>query len=113
MSAGKRVKGESGEHPAVKTYRAKIQSISDNQLPEMQALNSRIDHLLTKIKSDFPPESVEEVEIDEEAIETPRVKRDLRREESSSETPSLPPTDFVRVPTVPREPPRPTPRKKP
>lgn len=42
----------SGEHPAVKLYREKLDSIADNQLPELVKLNERLE----KLKS-TPPEA--------------------------------------------------------
>lgn len=44
--------GSSGEHAAVKGYRAKLDSIAESTLPALRDLNARIDAL--RSKSDSP-----------------------------------------------------------
>lgn len=55
MSESKRPspKGGSGEHPAVKAYRDKLESISEHVSPELQNILERAEKL--KTKSDKPP----------------------------------------------------------
>lgn len=48
-------KGASGEHPTMQAVRAKMDSIREGTLPELEALKDRIDKL--KKKSDPPASS--------------------------------------------------------
>lgn len=51
-------KTSSGEHPEVRAFRAKLESIAENTMPLVQSLNDRTDALLEKERkraSDEPP----------------------------------------------------------
>lgn len=50
-------KGSSGDHPIMQAVRKKLDSIREGTLPELEALNARIDKI--KTKSD-PPQAEEE-----------------------------------------------------
>jgi len=64
MSASKRprrIKGESGEHQAVKEYRAKLASIAEHTLPSVVELNAQLQAVLEieKQKSEPPTDELE------------------------------------------------------
>lgn len=46
----------SGEHPAVKAYHAKLESVREHQLVELAELNERIDRLATLPAAERPTE---------------------------------------------------------
>lgn len=49
--------GHSGEHPEVQAFREKMESIRENQLPELEALNERLLKLTTPVpKGDGHPD---------------------------------------------------------
>lgn len=106
-----RVKGSSGEHEAVKSFRAKLASIADGELEDLKAFNRTLDEALVKARSD-PPISLDEADLEPEETTpeptTPKV-RDPRREPHADprSDPSIPPVDYV--PRVPR----PDPKRKP
>lgn len=56
MSEPARKRGASGEHPAVKAYRAKLESISEITAPggDLDRLGTRIEKQLARLKSDRP-----------------------------------------------------------
>lgn len=57
-------KGSSGEHPIMQAVRKKLDSIREGTLPELEALNARIDKL--KRESD-PPDETNKSEVSAEA----------------------------------------------
>jgi hypothetical protein len=59
----------SGEHPEVKAYRAKLDSIRENQLPELEALNERLARLTDPGPTD--PRREEDGEIPVDVVEPP------------------------------------------
>lgn len=64
----------SGEHPAVKQFRDKMESIRENQLPELEALNERLLRLTVPVpKGDGHPDARREDdgEIPVDVVETP------------------------------------------
>lgn len=54
--SGHHHKGSSGEHPIMQAVRKKLDSIREGTLPELEALNARIDRL--RVKSDPPVQSI-------------------------------------------------------
>ncbi len=84
-------KGSSGEHPTVKEFRRKLESLSDHQLTDLQDLNARLDPLVAKenerSKSDSPP--AEEADPPSDPRREP--PDDPRREAST------PPSDVITI----------------
>lgn len=65
---------KSGEHEAVKAFREKLESIRENQLPELEALNERLLKLTTPVpKGDGHPDPrrEEDGEIPVDIVEPP------------------------------------------
>lgn len=81
-------KGSSGEHPAVKMFRAKMESISEHTMPMLQDLNAKLDDEIAQAKSKPPIALDSEQQLDDDA-DTPVVK-DPRRDGDSD-----PPVDVV------------------
>jgi len=66
-------RGSSGEHPILQAVRKKLDSIREGTLPELEALNARIDKL--KRESDPPNEEDEDthpqIRVEPEAAKEP------------------------------------------
>lgn len=62
-------KGSSGEHPVMQAVRKKLDSIREGTLPELEALNRRIDKI-NKVRSD-PPEGEEKKEEEDKQGDKP------------------------------------------
>jgi hypothetical protein len=50
-----RPKSGSGKHPAVKTYRDKLDSIAENTGPSLQELDDELSRYLESVKTPIPP----------------------------------------------------------
>jgi hypothetical protein len=79
MSGEKRTK--SGDHPAVKAYRKKMDSITENTMPLLYELNDRIDEAMKKAKTPIPlplerTEPGEDDEIPVDVVRLPQVEKD-------------------------------------
>jgi len=66
MTEAKKRVPTSGEHPAVRLFRKKIESIQEGTFPALEELNARIDaaNEKEKHKSDRPPDSRRDLDDD-------------------------------------------------
>lgn len=59
------IRGKSGDHPAVREYRRKMDSITEGTMPALEALNARLDRALEKASTDPPSDDRREPEDDD------------------------------------------------
>lgn len=48
-------RSESGEHPAVKGYREKLESIAESTTPQVDELNQKLANYLEEVRTPTPP----------------------------------------------------------
>lgn len=85
--SGRRLKkGSSGDHPIMKEVRAKLDSIREHQLPELEALNARSNAVLDRLKKDSLPPDEDEGENDEDIKLLPEHCEEQAREEKKKES---------------------------
>lgn len=64
------IKGPSGEHPIMQEVRARLESLNEKQLPELEAVIKRIDRLKETISSPPGGDSLDKEEVEEKCPDT-------------------------------------------